>query len=99
MSWYIKKMAEAAKKIIEITDEIGHLQGEREAWAKPECRTFDFGGKRYYLVRKDGTVTPGLEAFQAEALKAIDRQIESAHSRLEGSRYALVQLGKETRYD
>ena len=98
MSSYIKKMAEAAKKIIEITDEITHLENDRGAWTRPEYRTFDFGGRRYYLVRKDGTVTPGLEAFQAEALKAIDRQIANAHSRLEGARYALVQLGKETRY-
>lgn len=98
MNSYAKKLAAAAELVGKIADEIKSLENQRAEWEKPEYKTFDFGSKRFYLVRKDGSVTPELEEFQKAALKAIDDRISEAYSRLEGARFKIVQLGKETRY-
>ena len=92
-----------AKQIIDIASAIGEeagvlasLEKERSEWVRPERNYFSVGRTRYYVVRKDGTVTPGLEGIQREALKLHDDQIFKSRSRLEGLRFKLANLGKLT---
>ena len=92
-----------AKQIIDIASAIGEeagvlasLEKERSEWVRPERNCFSVGRTRYYVVRKDGTVTPGLEGIQREALKLHDDQIFKSRSRLEGLRFKLANLGKLT---
>lgn len=92
-----------AKQIIDIASAIGEeagvlasLEKERSEWIRPERNCVAVGRTRYYVVRKDGTVTPGLEGIQREALKLHDEQIFKSRSRLEGLRFKLANLGKLT---
>ena len=92
-----------AKQIIEIASAIGEeagvlasLEKERSEWISPGRNWVSIGAKRYYVVGKDGTVTPGLEGIQREALKLHDDQIFKSRSRLEGLRFKLANLGKLT---
>ena len=93
---YAKQIIDIAKAIREEADVLASLEKSRSKWLLPECEIFDFGSKRYYVVRKDGTVTPGLEGIQREALKLHDDQIFKSRSRLEGLRFKLANLGKLT---
>lgn len=78
-----------------VAKQIATLEKGRQEWMKPRYKTFYIGDTQYYVVREDGTVTPGLEGVQREAIKAHDNALILAKSRLEGLRYELAQLGKE----
>lgn len=89
------------KQIIEITDQIAQeahslnsLEEDRAEWVGPEGRRLRAGPWNYHVVRKDGTVTPGLEGVQRETLKLLDGLIFVQKSKIEGLRFKLVQLGK-----
>jgi len=91
---YIKQVAELANYIQETASVITSLETERDNWLKPAFKTFSVGGTQYHVIRKDGTVTPGLEGVQSEAIKLHDHMIFKNKSKLEGLRFKLAQLGK-----
>lgn len=91
---YAKQVVELAEQIREEGRKLESLESGRNRWMKPEAETFYIGSTSYWVVRKDGTVTPGLEAIQREAVKLHDAQIIAAKSRIEGLRFKLVQLAK-----
>ena len=91
-----------AEQILEITDQIKAeaeklraLENGRQGWTKPKGETFYIGKQNYWVVRENGTVMPGLEAIQREAIKLYDDKIFEANSRIEGLRFKLVKLAKE----
>ena len=93
---YAKQIIDIARAIGEEAGVLASLEKERSEWVMPERNTFSVGRTRYYVVRKNGTVTPGLEGIQREALKLHDDQIFKSRSRLEGLRFKLANLGKLT---
>ena len=92
---YREQMKRIAEQVINQCDVIGGLERSRQDWEKPETERVKIGGMYYQVVRKDGSVMPGLEGVQAEMLKVIDNQLFIARSKLEGLRYQLVELGKK----
>lgn len=99
MSNYIKTMTKLAAELTEKVGLVERLEDERNTWQKPEYKTFTVGGVNYYVVRQDGTVPELLAPIQAAAIDAIDKCLVAARSDLEGVRFKIAQLGKETRYD
>ncbi|MBU3577547.1 DUF4461 domain-containing protein [Polynucleobacter sp. UK-Kesae-W10] len=91
---YQEQMKNIAEQIISQCSALYRLEENRNDWVKPEGHSLMIGSNHYYAVRKDGSVTPGLEAVQAEMLKLIDNQIFKANSKLEGLRFQMIQLGK-----
>lgn len=92
---YHSELKAVAEKISAQCDCIFSLEKGRQKWVSPENERVSFGQVFCYVVRKDGTVTPGLETVQAEMLKVFDNQLFKAKSKLEGLRFELVQLGKK----
>lgn len=92
---YAKKIADVASLIKAQADVLDRLESEKTKWTKPRTKTFHIGGVERWVVREDGTVTPGLEGVQQAAIKVHDEAIFEAKSRLEGLRYQLVKLGRE----
>lgn len=92
---YREEMRRIADQIIGQCDAIGGLENNRKNWVNPETERVKIGSTYYYVVRKDGSVMPGLEGIQAEMLKVIDDQLSKARSKLEGLRFQLVKLGKK----
>ena len=70
------------------------LEEERSKWVDPESHWIAIGENRYWVVRKDGTVTTGLEGLQREAIKAHDIALFSAKSVLEGLLWKLNEERK-----
>lgn len=93
---YAKKISDIASAIGEEAGVLASLEKERSEWVRPERNWVSVGAKRHYVVQKDGTVTPGFEGIQREALKLHDDQIFKSRSRLEGLRFKLANLGKLT---
>lgn len=91
---YIEKVADLAAQIKNQADEILALKKERESWVRPKSKAIHLGRIQHWVVRDDGTVTPGFEGIQREAIKMHDAAIFDATSRLEGLRYQLAKLGK-----
>lgn len=91
---YEEQVVELASQIGDEASKLKSLEKARNRWTQPKGETFYIGGTNYWVVREDGTVTPGLEAIQREAIKLHDDQIFAAKSRIEGLRWKLVQLGK-----
>lgn len=73
---------------------IKSLEKERARWVEPEAQWIAIGERRYWVVRKDGTVTAGLEGLQREAIKAHDLALFSARSELEGLLWKLNEERK-----
>lgn len=92
---YAKKIADVASLITAQADVLDRLESEKANWINPTRKTFHVGGVQRWVVREDGTVTPGLEGVQQAAIKVHDEAIFDAKSRLEGLRYQLVKLGRE----
>ena len=91
---YAKQVVELADQIREEARKLESLEKGRNRWTTPKAETFHVGSTNYWVVRENGTVTPGLEAIQREAVKLHDDQIFAAKSRIEGLRFKLVQLAK-----
>lgn len=92
---YAERVSDLAKLIQNQADTLRSLESERAKWSKPEGKTFTIGSVSYYVVQTDGSVTPELASVQREALAVHDRLILATHSKLEGLRWQLLQLGKE----
>lgn len=92
-----------AETIIELTDAIGglarkleRLHDARDLWVNPKrSGSFSVGGVSRKVVQPDGTITPGLEGVQREAVRLYDAEILSVKSQIEGLRYKLVLVAKE----
>lgn len=91
---YTKQIVEIAQQIEREARALGSLEEDRAEWTKPDGRRYSIGEWRYPVVRKDGTVTPGLEGVQREALAVLDGMISAQRSKIEGLRFKLVQLAK-----
>ena len=89
--------------IIKLTDAIDSLartlkglEEERDTWVNPaRSASFRMLGTARRVVRADGTITPGLEGVQREAVRLYDAEILSVKSQIEGLRYKLVLAAKE----
>lgn len=93
---YAKQIIDIAKAISEEAAVLASLEKERSEWIMPGRNWISVGAKRYNVVGNDGTVTPGFEGIQREALKLHDDHIFKSRSRLEGLRFKLANLGKMT---
>ena len=89
--------------IIKLTDAIDSLartlkglEEERDTWVNPlRSASFRMLGTARRVVRENGTITPGLEGVQREAVKLYDAEILSVESQIEGLRHKLVLVAKE----
>lgn len=91
---YTAKIVALAKSILEEAEKAEALEKDLANWKRPKGQTHRVGGTSFYVVREDGSVTPGLEGMQREAVGLLERQILKAHGRIEGLRFQLVKLGK-----
>jgi len=91
---YSTQIAGVAEEIISVAKHLEGLEKSLADWKRPKGITFFVSPSHHYVVREDGTVTPGLEGVQREAIALHESQIFKAKSRLEGLRWKLVQLGK-----
>lgn len=91
---YANQIEELAWQIGSEARALRELQKERASWLTPGGKAFYVGNDSHYVVRKDGSVCPGLEGVQREAVKLHDERIIAANSRIEGLRFKLVNLAK-----
>lgn len=91
---YTAKIVALATVILEEAQRAVALEKDLADWKFPKGRTHHVGGATHYVVREDGSVTPGFEGIQREAVALLERQIIKAHGRIEGLRFQLVKLGK-----
>lgn len=91
---YAADIEKIAEQIGQEARTLRHLEKDRASWVKPKGKSFQLGEYNYPVVRESGTITPGLEGIQREALKLLDGMILSQKSKIEGLRFKLVQLGK-----
>lgn len=89
-----KEMEELAQQIKKEARTLEALRSGLMRWTKPETEVFRIGRANYWVVRKDGKVTYGLEAIQREAVKLHNDRISATKKRIVGLHTKLAQLGK-----
>lgn len=91
---YAANLKSLAKEVLDSVARVNNLQQSHKEWTTPESVRVNVG--RYiYLVRKDGTVVPGLERAHNEVVNYIENEIELEMGRLEGLRFKIAQLGRQ----
>ncbi len=91
---YHDKIAETAKLIQGVAEEISSLERKRKEWIIPKAATF-YLGQHLYVTREDGTTPACLEGIKREAIKAFDDLIFSKKGQLEGLRFKLINIAKQ----
>ena len=92
---YYKNVVALAEQIKEKAEQIAILENHRNDWIKPKGTTFWLGHHRH-VTAENGTTPAALQGIKREAIKAFDDLILSKKSEIEGLRFKLVNLAKNT---
>ena len=95
MSHYTEKIIDISQEMSYLARRLKQLHDGRDLWVNPKrSGSFSVGGVNRKVVQPDGTITPGLEGVQREAVKLHDAEILSVESQIEGLRYKLTTVAK-----
>lgn len=93
-SSYAIQVRDLAKQITGKATTIAEMEEARVRWTTPGNMSI-WIGEHLTVVRPDG-VNPALAGVQREAVAYIDSRLHKLRSEMEGLRFRLIQLGRES---